>query len=104
MELHGGIGNNRLKTVYPPKLRSGCSTIMEKNMKWIDVNEKLPAVGEKCWYFFDGVGIHRGFYGGLYVDEEGNEWKGMSIFYNDTGFLTGDVTHWHPDQDEKPYW
>ena len=26
----------------------------------------------------------------------------MSIFYCDYGFLTGDVTHWHPDQEEKP--
>ena len=70
---------------------------------WINVNERLPKVGEKCWYFFDVVGTHRGFYGGLYVDEEGNEWEGMSIFYNDTGWLTGDVTHWHPDQEERPF-
>ena len=71
-------------------------------MKWIHVNERLPLVGEKCWYFFDIVGTHRGTYGGLYEDEDGREWEGMSIFYNDTGWLTGDVTHWHPDQDERP--
>ena len=50
-------------------------------MKWIHVDERLPAVGEKCWYFFDVVGAHRGFYGGLYEDEAGKEWPGMSIFY-----------------------
>lgn len=66
-------------------------------MEWIHVNERLPNVGEPCWYFFDLVGAHRGFYGGLYEDE-----PGMSIFYCDYGFLTGDVTHWHPDQEEKP--
>ena len=71
-------------------------------MKWIHVDERLPAVGEKCWYFFDVVGAHRGFYGGLYEDEAGREWPGMSIFYCDYGFLTGDVTHWHPDQEERP--
>ena len=52
-------------------------------MEWIHVDERLPAVGEKCWYFFDAVGRHRGVYGGLYVDEDGKEWQGMSIFYCD---------------------
>ena len=40
-------------------------------MKWIHVDERLPEVGEKCWYFFDVVGAHRGFYGGLYEDVKG---------------------------------
>ena len=69
---------------------------------WISVTERLPKEGDPCSYFFEVVGKHRGFYGGLYVDEEGKEWPGMSIFYNDYGFLTGDVTHWHPDQEECP--
>ena len=76
--------------------------IKEERMGWIDVNERLPKKEEPCWYFFDIVGTHRGFYGGLYEDEDGNEWGGMSIFYNETGWLTGDVTHWHPDQEERP--
>tara|TARA_B100001057_G_scaffold208286_1_gene208952 strand:- start:76 stop:309 length:234 start_codon:yes stop_codon:yes gene_type:complete len=71
-------------------------------MEWIHVDERLPEVGEPCWYHFDIVGTHRGFYGGLYEDEEGRMWRGMSIFYNDYGFLTGDVTHWHPDQEDRP--
>ena len=71
-------------------------------MEWINVNERLPMVGEKCWYFFDLVGKHRGVYGGLYIDDDGKEWPGMSIFYCDYGFLTGDVTHWYPDQEEAP--
>ena len=49
-------------------------------MNWINVNEKLPAVGEKCWYFFDVVGRHRGWYGGLYQDDYGKVWDGMHIF------------------------
>ena len=53
---------------------------------WIHVEEKLPEVGEAVWYYFDVVGSHRGFYGGLYIDEEGKEWPGMSIFYCDYGF------------------
>jgi hypothetical protein len=69
---------------------------------WISVEEKLPEIGGKCWYFFDLLGMHRGFYDGLYVDEDGEEWPGLHVFYNDTGFLTGDVTHWHPDQEEMP--
>ena len=61
-------------------------------MEWIHVDERLSEVGEPCWYFFDVVGAHRGYYGGLYEDEEGKEWPGMSIFHCDYGFLTGDVT------------
>ena len=71
-------------------------------MEWIHVDERLPEVGTKCWYFFEVVGCHRGFYGGLYEDEEGKVWPSMSIFYCDYGFLTGDVTHWHPDQEDQP--
>ena len=71
-------------------------------MDWISVDEKLPAVGSKCWYYFDIVGKHRGWYEGLYVDDFGKEWPDMHIFVCDYGFLTGDVTHWHPDQETAP--
>jgi hypothetical protein len=70
--------------------------------KWISVKDKLPQVDEPCWYYFELLGMFRGAYDGLYVDDDGKEWPGMSIFYSDDGFLTGDVTHWHPDQEEVP--
>ena len=69
---------------------------------WIDVNERLPKVGQDCWYYFEPVGRHRGKFHGLYEDENGKTWEGMHIFATDYGWLTGDVTHWHPDQEEKP--
>jgi len=69
---------------------------------WIDVNERLPKVGENVWYYFEIVGIHRGWYEGIYVDDYGTEYPDMHVFACDYGWLTGDVTHWHPDQEEQP--
>jgi len=69
---------------------------------WIKCEDKMPEVGDKVWYFFDVVGSHRGTFDGYYVDEEGKEWKSMHMFSCDYGWLTGDVTHWHPDQEERP--
>jgi len=69
---------------------------------WIDVNERLPKVGENVWYYFEIVGIHRGWYEGIYVDADGTEYPSMHVFACDYGWLTGDVTHWHPDQEEQP--
>ena len=69
---------------------------------WISVHEKLPTKGEKCWYYFDMVGQHRGFYDGYYIDEDGKEYLDMHVFFCEYGFLTGDVTHWHQDQEEMP--
>ena len=71
-------------------------------MEWISFDEKLPEVGSKCWYYFDIVVKHRVWYEGLYVDDYGKEWPDMHIFVCDYGFLTGDVTHWHPDQETAP--
>ena len=60
-------------------------------MEWISVDEKLPNVGDKCWYFFDIVGKHRGWYEGLYVDEEGKEWlKADLLFYRGGKRARGD--------------
>ena len=62
----------------------------------------MPDVGQKVWYYFEPVGRHRGTFDGWYVDEEGKQWSGMHIFSCDYGWLTGDVTHWHEDQEEVP--
>ena len=51
-------------------------------MEWISVDEKLPNIGDKCWYFFDIVGKHRGWYEGLYVDEEGKEWSNIEFLFD----------------------
>jgi len=65
---------------------------------WISTKDRLPEKGENCWYFYDKVGTWRGHFEGCY---NGN--KDMHIFVAAEGyFLTGDVTHWHPDQEEKP--
>jgi hypothetical protein len=62
----------------------------------------MPKIGETVWYYFELVGTHLGTFDGYYVDDEGKEWKGMHMFGNDYGFLTGDVTHWHSNQKEMP--
>ena len=70
--------------------------------KWRSVEDKMPDVGQKVWYYFEPVGRHRGTFDGWYVDENGKQWKGMHIFSTNYGWLTGDVTHWLPDQEDKP--
>ena len=53
--------------------------------KWISVDERLPAVDERCIYYFDVVGMHIGMHHG------GGNFGGRS------GFLGGrEVTHWMP--------
>ena len=73
-------------------------------MNWITVNDCMPNVGDRVWYFFEPVGVWQGQFDGYYQDEDGREWKGMHIFSNPKGWLTGDVTHWMPDigQPEPP--
>ena len=70
---------------------------------WISVEDAMPEEGQKVWYYFQPVGRHRGTFDGYWVDEDGKEWKGMHMFSCDYGFLTGDVTHWMPDEgQDKP--
>ena len=69
---------------------------------WIKCEDKMPDVGQKVWYYFEPVGRHRGTFDGWYVDEEGKQWNGMHVFSCSYGWLTGDVTHWHEDQEEVP--
>ena len=56
-------------------------------MEWISVDEKITPSGRALLVFFEVVGRHRGFYGGLYVDDAGRECPGMEIFYCDYGFF-----------------
>ena len=58
---------------------------------WISVEDYLPELDQEVLYYFELLGKFKGKYGGLYEGQ-----KGMSIFYSDDGFLTGDVTHWLP--------
>ena len=63
--------------------------------EWILVKEKYPEKGEKVWYFFEIVGVHRGVFIGFE--------QGMDVFEGVGGVLSGDVTHWMPDAgQEKP--
>ena len=56
---------------------------------WISVKEKYPQEGDKVWYFFEHVGVHRGVFFGF---EEA-----IDVFGGVGGVLSGDVTHWMPD-------
>ncbi len=71
---------------------------------WNKCSNKMPEIGQRLWYYFKPVGRWRGTFEGYYVSEKGVTYNGMHIFVNDeqTGFLTGDVTHWHNDQEEVP--
>ena len=39
--------------------------------EWNKVEDVMPNVGDKVWYYFDVVGAHRGTFDGYYVDSEG---------------------------------
>lgn len=70
--------------------------LMTDRAPWIFVSERLPAVDQDVWYFFEVTGISPGkFYG---------EEDGLLTFGGDRGFLGGDVTHWMPraEGDMKP--
>jgi hypothetical protein len=73
-------------------------------LMWNKCSDKMPEIGQRLWYYFKPVGRWRGTFEGYYVSEKGVTYNGMHIFVNDeqTGFLTGDVTHWHNDQEEVP--
>ena len=64
-------------------------------MHWIKVSEKLPKLNQDVFYYFEIVGVHQGKYLG--------ECEIGSVFGGDTGFLSGDVTHWQPyEGQERP--
>ena len=64
----------------------------------------MPVEGQKCWYHAPQVGTHRGHSDGYYISEKNVVYRGMHIFVHESGnfYLTGDVTHWHDDQEEEP--
>ena len=73
---------------------------------WIKCSENtMPELHEKVWYHAPQVGTHYGTFEGYYVSEKGVTYKGMHIFLHHSGkyWLTGDVTHWHKDQEEEPH-
>lgn len=64
---------------------------------WIRLDERKPEEGQEVIYYFDMVGVHRGFY----VTETDEEGYVHDIFYGKSGFLTDDVTHWMPDTGQE---
>lgn len=58
---------------------------MNNNREWIKYAEQKPEEDSEVFYFFEHCGIFRGKY------------FGRSTFGGESGFLTGDVTHWMPD-------
>jgi len=65
--------------------------IPHKKSGWIDINDQVPEKGRKLLYFFEGTGSWLGFYFGR--DEEYPS-DNNHVFGGNSGFLTGDVTHW----------
>lgn len=71
-------------------------------MNWIKIEDELPVEGEKVLTYFDFVGVEIAFYQNVSEEIEvidGKEYKGIwgqNMFYNKSGYLTDDVTHWMP--------
>ena len=60
-------------------------------INWIKIEDSIPEEGKSLLYFFEGVGVWTGFYYGrneCYPDSNNH------VFGCESGFLTGDVTHW----------
>lgn len=57
-------------------------------MPWISVKTQLPAEDQRVIYWFKYTGRSRGLFT---MTEYG------PCFYSKKGWLTGDVTHWMPD-------
>lgn len=62
---------------------------MNKEEKWIKHNDEEPQLNQAVIYFFKYVGVHRGHY------------RGYHRYAGKNGFLTGDVTHWMPDDGQE---
>ena len=64
---------------------------------WVKMSERKPEHGQEVYYFFNIVGVHRGFYELQELQEEifGPGYM-VDVFLQKDGFgfLTDDVTHW----------
>ncbi|MCF7853613.1 MAG: hypothetical protein K9N51_02355 [Candidatus Pacebacteria bacterium] len=60
----------------------------EQSGQWIEHARQSPKDGQAVIYYCEDCGVWRG----LYADVPGGQ------YYCESGFLTGDVTHWMPDR------
>jgi hypothetical protein len=64
---------------------------------WVKMSDRKPEETQAVIYYFDMVGIHRGWYQ-VYTDEDGYKYD---VFFGMSGFLSDDVTHWMPDTGQE---
>lgn len=71
--------------------------------KWINIEKEIPEKGRRLLYYFEGTGVWLGFY---YGRDEEYPCDNNHVFGSESGFLTGDVTHWcyMPDYPEGGEW
>lgn len=63
-------------------------------MNWIKIEDQLPKDGDRVITYFELTGIEISTYKNLAGTED--EVFGHNLFFNKSGFLTDDVTHWMP--------
>ena len=61
---------------------------------WININNQTPNDGQEVLTYFKLTGIELARYKKLKGTKE--EVFGQNMFYNKSGYLTDDVTHWMP--------
>lgn len=68
-------------------------------MNWIKIEDEdqVPDDGDKVVTFFEHTGVEIATYKNLKGTKD--EIFGHNLFYNKSGFLTDDVTHWMPYTD-----
>lgn len=70
---------------------------------WILTGDQFPTEGQSVIYFFEDVGVHRGKFDWVMIDDGTYRDKEVKVdcFYGKSGFLTRDVTHWMPDEGQE---
>jgi len=63
-------------------------------MNWIKIEDQLPEDGARVITYFEFSGVEIAIYKNLEGTED--EMFGSNLFYNKSGWLTDDVTHWMP--------